>query len=159
MKALLQWAAIVFVVVAALVFASRPEDDTGSGAASSDAIAASLRCPVCQGMSVKDSDSPTARDMRADIDRRLAAGETAAEIRQAYVDRYSEWILLRPDTQGIVSLVWIVPVAAGAAGAVTIGGAMWRWRRNPSRRPPSPAERELVDAALAHHRHDSTSEP
>jgi len=146
MRRLLTWAAIAAVIAAALALGTRPQGGAGpDGTAAS--IAAGLRCPVCQGLSVKDSDSPTARDIRADLHRRLAAGESPDEIRQAYVDRYGEWILLRPGTSGFEALVWAVPAAAIAAGAVVLAAAFWRWRRRHGSRPPTEEERRLVAAA------------
>ncbi len=88
MRRLLAWAGVAAVIAAALAVGLRPSGESGSLEARADHIAAGLRCPVCQGLSVKDSDSPTARDIRADIRRRIDAGETADEIRQAYVERY-----------------------------------------------------------------------
>ena len=149
MRRALSWALVAALVTAALALALVPGDGTGPGA---DQIAAELRCPVCQGLSVKDSDSPTARDIRADIDRRLAAGENPAQIRQAYVERYGEWILLRPRRSGFASLVWAVPAAVAAAAIVTLGAAFARWRRRGNRRSPTQADREIVASALTHTR-------
>ena len=149
MRRLLAWAGIAAVIAAALAIGLRPSGDGGTPAARADGIADGLRCPVCQGLSVKDSDSPTARDIRDDIRRRIDDGETAAEIRQAYVDRYGEWILLRPGTSGFDALVWAVPAAALAAGAVALAGVFWRWRRRTVTRAPSDEDRRLVAAARA----------
>jgi len=146
MRRLLTWAAMAAVIAAALALGARPQG-AGPGA-NADRIAAGLRCPVCQGLSVKDSDSPTARDIRADIDRRLADGDTPTEIRQAYVDRYGEWILLRPGTSGFEALVWAIPAGATAAGAVVLAAAFWRWRRRQRPRPPTEEERRLVNVAV-----------
>lgn len=147
MRRLAQWAAIAAVIAAALVLGVRPGGG-GGAAADADRIAAGLRCPVCQGLSVKDSDSPTARDIRADIRRRIDEGETAQEVRQAYVDRYGEWILLRPGTSGFDALVWAIPAAVTAAGAVVISAAFWRWRRRRGR-APTDDDRRLVAVARA----------
>lgn len=152
MRRLASWAGIAAVIAAALALGMRPSSDLGSSG-QSESIAAGLRCPVCQGLSVKDSDSPTARDIRGDIDRRLAAGETPGEVRQAYVERYGDWILLRPRTSGFDALVWAVPAAATGAGAVGLGAAFWRWRRRGPARPPSDDERGRVAAALARNGH------
>jgi len=148
-RRLLAWAGVAAVIAAALAIGLRPDGDRGSPEARADRIAAGLRCPVCQGLSVKDSDSPTARDIRDDIRGRIDDGETAAEIRQAYVDRYGEWILLRPGTSGFDAVVWAVPAAALAAGAVALAGVFWRWRRRDITRPPTDEERRLVAAARA----------
>ncbi|MFP5318201.1 MAG: cytochrome c-type biogenesis protein CcmH [Acidimicrobiia bacterium] len=149
MRRLLAWSGVAAVAAAALALGLRPTGDAASPAARTQRIASGLRCPVCQGLSVKDSDSPTARDIRADIRRRVDAGEAPSAIRQAYVDRYGEWILLRPRRSGFDALVWVVPAAALAAGAVTLGGLFWRWRRRTAAdRPPTEEERGLVAAAL-----------
>lgn len=148
MRRLLAWAAIAAAVAAALALGLRPAGGGSSLASRTNRVAAGLRCPVCQGLSVKDSDSPTARDIRADIDRRLAAGQSPAQIRQAYVDRYGRWILLRPSRSGLEGLVWAVPAGAGGAGAVGLGVAFWRWRRGRRGRAPTAEERRIVAAAL-----------
>ena len=147
MRRLLGWAGVCAVVAAALAIGLRPGGSGGTASERADRIAAGLRCPVCQGLSVKDSDSPTARDIRADIRRRLDGSETPAQIRQAYVDRYGEWILLRPRTTGFDALVWAVPAAVLAGGTVALGGVFWRWRRRGLNRAPTEEERRLVAAA------------
>jgi cytochrome c-type biogenesis protein CcmH len=149
MRRLLSWAGVAAVIAAALAVGVRPDGDSGSSIARVDQIAAGLRCPVCQGLSVQDSDSPTARDIRDDIRRRIEDGETTAEVRQAYVDRYGEWILLRPGTSGFDAIVWAVPAAAMAAGAVALAGVFWRWRRRDATRTPTDRDRRLVAAARA----------
>lgn len=147
MRRLLAWAGVAAMIAAALALGLRPTGDGDSPSARGDRIAAGLRCPVCQGLSVKDSDSPTARDIRDDIRRRLDAGESAPEIRQAYVDRYGEWILLRPGTSGFDAVVWAIPAAALAAGTVALAGLFWRWRRRDNERAPTEEERQLVATA------------
>ena len=140
------WAVVATLVVFSLVLATRSGAPTTVGERA-DAIAATLRCPVCQGLSVKDSDSPTARDLRADIRRRLEAGQSASQIRAAYVARYGEWILLRPHRDGFAAVVWLAPplVGAGAAGGLVV--ALGRWRRRG--RPATDADRRLVERARA----------
>lgn len=148
MRRLLTWAAIAAVIAAALALGTGPQSGAGTDG-TADSIAAGLRCPVCQGLSVKDSDSSTARDIRADIRRRVDAGQTPAAIRRAYVDRYGEWILLRPPSSGFGAVVWVVPPAVIAAAAVVLGTAFWRWRARAHVRPPTERERELVALAVA----------
>src|SRR3989337_3842696 len=65
------------------------------------AIASGLRCPVCQNLSVADSTSELARDMRALIVDQLRAGKTPEEIRAYFVSKYGPWILLAPPARGI----------------------------------------------------------
>lgn len=139
--------ALLAVVVVALVIGGRSDGSDPSPAARARRVAASLRCPVCQGLSVADSPSETARAMVEDVRRRVDQGESDAEIRQAFVDRYGETILLSPPGSGVSALVWALPgiflVLAGGGLAL----AFWRWRREPGL-TLDPEDRGLVDRAL-----------
>src|SRR6186997_3175590 len=64
--------------------------------ARTSAVAATLRCPVCQGESIQESPSALAQQMRAVVRDRLRAGHTPDQIRAYFVSRYGEWILLEP---------------------------------------------------------------
>jgi cytochrome c-type biogenesis protein CcmH len=140
--------ALAAVVVAALVIGGAGRGPSRSPSARARAIAAELRCPVCQGLSVADSPSPTAQSIYDDVRRRVGAGESDATIRAFYVSRYGEWILLRPATSGVGALVWILPVTALLLGAGGLALAFRRWRRQPAL-PVTDEDRALVEAALA----------
>ena len=109
-------------------------------------LATQLACPVCEGQSVADSNTPSAGAIRADIATGSRAGETDAEIRQAYVDRYGESILLTPSNSGLGVLVWGLPVAALVLGAGGLVLALRRWQRQP-RLHATDADEALVDGA------------
>lgn len=79
-----------------------------------------LRCLVCQGQSIADSDAEIAGDMRDLVRRRIAAGEDPAEIRAWLIDRYGNWISYRPPSQPIGWPLWLAPVVLLAAGAVLV---------------------------------------
>ena len=72
-----------------------------------------------------------ARKQFADIKRRIRAGQSDAEIRQAYVDTYGESILLSPHDSGVSLLVWILPIVVVALGATGIVFALRRNRDQP----------------------------
>ena len=148
LRRLLPAIALAVVVAAALVVGSSSGSEDPSPAARSRRLAAGLRCPVCQGLSVADSPSLTARAIAADIRRRVEAGESDGEIRQAFVDRYGEWVLLEPAGSGLGALVWALPVAALVLAGGGLALAFRRWRRDVPG-PPSDVDRELVERALA----------
>lgn len=134
---------LVGLVAAALVLAARPTRPLSSPSARAARIAADLRCPVCQGLSVADSPSSTAADIRADIRRRIGEGQSDTEIRQAYVDRYGDWILLRPRGSGVAAAVWALPVLAVVAAGAWLALALRRWSGRPALEP-SAEDRALV---------------
>jgi cytochrome c-type biogenesis protein CcmH len=114
-----------------------------SNADRTDALAAELRCPDCQGLSVADSQTATAREIRRQIDELLASGATDAAVRAHFVDRYGEWILLAPTSP----IAWILPFMALALVVAALG--TWLVRRR-----PAPAATATVDEATRRRIHD-----
>lgn len=139
------------MVVMAVGLAARPSRPASTPTARVNRIAAALRCPVCQGLSVADSPSDVAGDIRADIGRRVTAGETDAEIRRAYMDRYGEWILLRPRSRGIGVLLWALPAVAIVVAVSCLAFVLRRWRRQPVLHS-TPEDEALVADHLARQR-------
>ncbi len=141
--------ALVAVVAVALVVGGAGRGGgPRSAAARAQAIADDLRCPVCQGLSVADSHSPTAEAMYDDIRRRAEAGESDAAIKGYYVSRYGDWVLLDPKTSGVGAVVWLLPVSALVLALGGLAFAFRRWRRQPGR-SATEEDRALVEAALA----------
>ena len=93
-------------------------------------LARELRCPVCQGMSVEDSPTDLSNQMKAVIREQLRAGKSPDEVKAYFVERYGEWILLRPPARGVNLLVYVLPWLALLAGATVIWVAFRRWRRS-----------------------------
>ncbi|MBZ0170036.1 MAG: cytochrome c-type biogenesis protein CcmH [Kofleriaceae bacterium] len=83
-------------------------------------LAAELRCPVCQNLSVADSPSEMATQMREVIHEKLKNGESPDQIRNYFVSRYGEWILLSPMRQGFNWVAWLLPFVAILGGGVVI---------------------------------------
>lgn len=75
-----------------------------------------VRCLVCEGQSVGDSDAELAGDMRHLIRERIAAGETPSEIRAWLVERYGNWITYSPPVEPLTWPLWIAPLALLAGG-------------------------------------------
>ncbi len=114
-------------------------------------IAFQLRCVVCQNLSVADSPSETASQMRQIIRERLALGESREQILDYFVSKYGEWILLSPPRRGFNLVVWGLPFAGLLAGLVTIAVVVRRWSRSRREEPAEvadPAYRERVRREL-----------
>ncbi len=111
-------------LAAALLFAARPHDVTADERI--DQITAELRCPVCQGLSVKDSTSETARQMRDLVAQRVREGKSNAEIEAEFRAAYGDWIFLSPPVASLSGLVWLVPIAVLAAGLLLVSGRLRR---------------------------------
>lgn len=80
------------------------------------ALSAQLRCLVCQSQSIDDSDASIARDLRLLIRERLEAGDSDAAVKEFLVDRYGEYVLLRPAFAWHNALLWGAPLLALAIG-------------------------------------------
>jgi cytochrome c-type biogenesis protein CcmH len=98
-------------------------------------VSAQLRCVVCQNLSVADSPSEMANQMRAVVRERLASGETPDQVIRYFVDKYGEWILLSPPRRGFTLLVWIVPAIGVLLGLGVVTLLIRSWAR---RRPATP---------------------
>jgi cytochrome c-type biogenesis protein CcmH len=74
------------------------------------ALMETIRCLVCQGQSVADSDSDLAGDMRALVRKRIDAGENPEAIRKWLVERYGDWITYNPPLSARTGPLWIAPI-------------------------------------------------
>lgn len=110
--------------------------------AQTTALASELRCPVCQGLSIQDSPSELALDMRDVIREQLRSGKSPDDVRQYFLDKYGEWILLEPKPEGFNLLVYLLPVAALLAGAAVVWRTVRRFTApvaaEPAVLPPNP---------------------
>ena len=88
--------------------------------AQAQALMNELRCLVCQGQSIADSDAELAGDMRDLVRRRIAAGEQPAAIRGWLVQRYGSWISYRPTAEPAAWPLWLAPLALLLVGAFMI---------------------------------------
>ena len=119
-------------------------------------VSAQLRCVVCQNLSVADSPSEMAAQMRGIVRERLEAGETPEQVREYFVARYGEWILLAPRRTGFNLLVWGFPLAALAVGFTTVALLLRRWTR---RRRVAPAPAVVEPAMRERIRRELETEP
>ena len=129
MKRWLPWVVLAVVVAGALAFGVQDRDEQ-TDAERIQAIAETVACPACSGQSVASSDAPAAANLRADIERRVAEGESDDEIRAAYAARFGEEILLNPPRSGVAATVWVLPVVAVVVAGAGLVIAFRRWRRD-----------------------------
>ena len=85
--------------------------------AQAQALMEELRCLVCQGQSIADSDAELAGDMRDLVRRRIAGGEKPAAIRAWLVQRYGSWISYKPTAEPAAWPLWLAPLALLLVGA------------------------------------------
>ena len=145
-----RWALPVFllvVIVCALGFSARGTGKPRTAEQRADTIASRVKCPVCNGLSVQQSEAGLARTIYAEILRQVEAGRTDAQVTNYIVDTYGREQLTRPDATGIGSVVWIAPVAMVLVAIAGLAAAFRRWRI-PGTRAPSAADSALVQRAL-----------
>jgi cytochrome c-type biogenesis protein CcmH len=85
--------------------------------AQAQALMEQLRCLVCQGQSIADSDAELAGDMRDLVRRRIAAGEKPGAIRAWLIQRYGTWISYKPTAEPAAWPLWLAPLALLLIGA------------------------------------------
>jgi cytochrome c-type biogenesis protein CcmH len=163
--------AVFAAVVATAVVAFRGPPPATTLDERVQAVGETLRCPVCQDLSVADSSAPLARQMRRTIEAELRAGRTPDQIRDRFVAAYGDWILLSPAPRGVNLLIWLAPalllvvglaVAAVSVRRWTLGGAAPAGAETGSAPAPdesgsqmSADDRRLLDEALARPGEDS----
>ena len=88
--------------------------------AAAESLMQEIRCLVCQGQSIADSDAELAGDMRDLVRRRIAAGAKPSAIRSWLVQRYGTWISYKPTAEPATWPLWLAPLVLLLAGALLI---------------------------------------
>lgn len=86
--------------------------------AQATALMHEIRCLVCQGQSVADSDAELAGDMRALIRQRIAAGERPEDVRSWLIARYGDWVSFDPPVKPLTWPLWAAPILILVAGGI-----------------------------------------
>jgi len=118
--------------------------------ARTSAVAATLRCPVCQGESIQESPSALAQQMRALVREKLRAGESPDEVKAYFVSRYGEWILLEPKMTGLNVVLYVLPVLLVVGGLGLVVFLVRRWTR-----PVEPSGDEALATQTTEPLHDA----
>ncbi|MBC7433559.1 MAG: cytochrome c-type biogenesis protein CcmH [Rubritepida sp.] len=142
MRLLLPFALLPGLALAAFLPADRLADPAAEARAQS--IGREVRCMVCQGQSIEDSDADLARDLRRVIRERLAVGDDDGAVRGFLHNRYGDFILLRPPFSLATALLWATPALAFLLGLVLV-----RRRRQSAGPAPLTAEEQARPEQLA----------
>jgi cytochrome c-type biogenesis protein CcmH len=151
-RAALAGALLLAALAAAPAFAVQPDEVLDDPALEERArdISAGLRCVVCRNESIDESNATLARDLRLLVRERLVAGDSDTEVVSFIVDRYGEYVLLRPTMAGSNIALWLAPLAILLTGG---GLALVYIRRRsaspaPSEAALSPEEEARLQALL-----------
>jgi cytochrome c-type biogenesis protein CcmH len=119
---------LALLLLATPVFAVQPDEMLADPALEARAreISRDIRCPVCQGETIDDSNAPISRDLRLIIRERLVSGDTDAEVVDYIVARYGEFVLYNPRLTGSNLILWLAGPVLLLAG---IGVAVASQRR------------------------------
>ena len=88
-----------------------------------------LRCLVCQGQSIADSDADMAADMRALVRQRIERGESAGDVRRWLIARYGDYVTYDPPLSALTMPLWLAPLLLVGIGLLVARGSFKRRRR------------------------------
>ncbi len=125
----MRWLALI-LLLAGPAFAVQPDEMLSDPALEARArdLSAELRCPVCQGENIDDSNAAVARDLRVLVRERLVAGDTDQQVLDYVEARYGEYVLFSPQAKGVNLILYF---AAPVIFLLAVGGVIvWVRRRN-----------------------------
>ena len=108
-------------------------------------ISQNLRCLVCQNESIDESNASLARDLRLLVRERLMEGETDQEVLEFVVDRYGEFVLLRPQVNGVNLILWALAPIALLLSLIFSGVYIFNRNRGIKAAKPTPLTNEEQD--------------
>ena len=92
-----------------------------------------LRCPTCQGLSVKDSEAGFSTSIKGKIRELMKQGKSDEEIMAYFVERYGEWILRSPPVSGFNIVLWVLPGVAIVTGLLWVLYRSKNWIEKPTK--------------------------
>ena len=141
-------AALFIFLTFSTAFAVQPDEQLADPALEARAreISAGLRCLVCQNQSIDDSDAPLARDLRILVRDRLTAGDSDGQVIDFLVDRYGEFVLLKPRVAWHTAVLWSAPLLVLLIGIIAL--VMARRRAAPAPAGLTQDEQRRIDTLL-----------
>ena len=143
-------AILLLVLAMPAAYAVQPDEVLPDPAleARARSLSAELRCLICQSQSIDDSDATIARDLRVLIRERLTAGDSDAAVKAYLVDRYSEYVLLRPTFSWQNAILWAAAPLMLLVGAVLSFG-LFRRQRVAAAKPLTAEERRRLETLIS----------
>jgi cytochrome c-type biogenesis protein CcmH len=141
------WIVLGIVLLVALAVGTFGSRGPTTAADRALAIEKTIKCPVCQGETVAESNAGISQSIRLDVAQRIDQGQSDDQIRAYYAAQYPGDILT-PTGEGVEGLVWILPVVALVAASAGLAVAFRRWGSNDGV-TATDEDRELVAQALA----------
>ncbi|WP_375262416.1 cytochrome c-type biogenesis protein CcmH [Palleronia sp.] len=143
---------LILALLAGPAFAVQPDEVLDDPVLEERAreLSQGLRCLVCRNENIDESNADLARDLRLAVRERLVAGDTNDEVIAYLVDRYGEYVLLRPTVSGANLILWLAGPAMLLGGAAIAVVALRRKPDAAKRRDAtlSPEEQARLDALL-----------
>lgn len=137
------WLALVLLAVSALVSAATPPQFRDAAEESRfRQLTAELRCVMCQNQSLADSNAQIAHDLRLEVLRLMREGRSDAQIKQFLVERYTDFVLYKPEVKPSTWLLWFGPLLALAGGAIVLIAIVRSRRSGTPAQPPPTDEQE-----------------
>ena len=147
--------ALLVAILAVPAFAVEPDEMLKDPVLEARAreLGKEIRCLVCQNQSIDDSNAGLAKDLRIILRERLVAGDSDSEIKSFLVDRYGDFVLLKPPVKTETLFLWYGPFAIGGLGAIGVAVFLLRRRDgggvNEAPVPLTDDERKRIDALLS----------
>ena len=142
------WIALVAIALVALIIGATRSSGPLTDDDRLDGISQRLACPVCDGESVYESQSPAATGIRQQIKALIQQGAYSDDQIIQYIEtKFDAKTQLVPKATGFDSLVWALPVFAGVCAVAGLAVAFRRWKMSPDT-VPTEADQAIVDAAL-----------
>jgi cytochrome c-type biogenesis protein CcmH len=143
------WILMLLLTVSLLAFGTLRDRGPLTQQGRIDAISQQLACPTCNGESIYVSRAPAAEAIRNEIAREVAAGQSSDDQIVAVIEQSFPGSVLLPRTDGVESLIWILPVVALVGGLCVLALVFRRWK-NAAILNASDEDFAIVDAALLH---------
>ncbi len=104
-----------------------------------------LMCPICDGQTLDQSQAQISQDMKSVIQEKLESGESNAEIRDYFVERYGEAVLAAPSSSGFNLIAWVMPMLIFGGGLGILSHTLIKMRRNSVTENPEAVSDAIAD--------------